>query len=184
MRMNTLVIVTIGSLCIACGSDDTTADEHDNTHANGLAAEATLAPKSDNTTLAGTASFAGTEGMIQLTVSLTGAPPGEHGVHIHMTGDCSAADGTSAGGHWNPTDQMHGKLGPTAHLGDIGNITVKDDGTGTLTATNALWEIGTGSANDIVGKAMIIHANADDLMSQPTGEAGGRIGCGVIAESE
>ena len=118
--------------------------------------------------------------MVQVVVNVTGAPPGMHGLHIHETGDCSAPDAMSAGGHWNPTMHMHAAPGASAHLGDLGNITVADNGTGTLTQMNPSWEIGSTGAMNLVGKAVILHAMPDDLTTQPTGNAGGRIGCGVI----
>ena len=122
---------------------------------------------------------------ITLTAEIHGASPGLHGFHIHANGDCSAPDGTSAGGHWNPTDVGHGKWGEDEfHLGDIGNINVGADGTGRITLTTDLWEIGTGSDIDVVGKGIILHADADDFVSQPSGAAGARIGCGVIVLSE
>jgi superoxide dismutase, Cu-Zn family len=143
-------------------------------------ASATIAPKSGNTTLEGTAKFSGSPGAISVTVSVKGAPPGEHGVHIHETGDCSAADATSAGGHWNPMmAHMHGTPGATSHIGDLGNMTVAADGMGTLTLVNSAWAIGSPDTSP-VGKAIIVHEKKDDLMTQPTGDAGGRIGCGVI----
>ncbi len=118
---------------------------------------------------------------IKLVVSLANASAGEHAVHIHATGDCSAPDGTSAGGHWNPTGVAHGKWGEGEfHLGDIGNMTVDDQGMGKIELTTNLWEMNTGSDIDIVGKAIIVHAGADDFVSQPSGNAGARIGCGVI----
>lgn len=174
-RTTTLIAFALGAICFACG--DSEEDDH-NHDAETL--EATLAPKSGNTTLAGKATFSGEAGMVQVKVDLTGAPEGVHGVHIHETGDCSAADAMSAGGHWNPSMQMHGMLSATAHLGDIGNITVKADGTGTLTATNPAWELTGTGVNNLKGKAVIVHAMPDDFMTQPTGNAGGRIGCGVI----
>ena len=122
---------------------------------------------------------------ITLTAEIQGAAPGLHGFHIHAYGDCSAPDGKSAGGHWNPTDVAHGKWGEGEfHLGDIGNINVGEDGTGRITLTTDLWEIGTGSDIDVVGKGIIVHADADDFVSQPSGAAGARIGCGVIVLSE
>ena len=87
----------------------------------------------------------------------------------------------SAGGHWNPTNTAHGKWGEGEfHLGDIGNITVGEDDTGTIELTTDLWEMDTGSDRDVVGKSIILHAGADDFTSQPSGNAGPRIGCGVI----
>jgi Cu-Zn family superoxide dismutase len=97
-----------------------------------------------------------------------------------MTGDCSAADGSSAGGHWNPAMNNHGMPGAASHLGDLGNFTVAADGTGTLEISNPAWTIGDGAATDVVGKAIIVHGAPDDFTTQPTGNAGARIGCGVI----
>lgn len=133
----------------------------------------------------GMAVFTQNGDQITLTAEIQGASPGLHGFHIHEFGDCSAPDGKSAGGHWNPTDVAHGKWGSDEfHLGDIGNITVGEDGTGSITLTTDLWEIGTGSDIDVVGKGIIVHADADDFVSQPSGAAGARIGCGVIVLSE
>ena len=131
--------------------------------------------------LAGTAMFTQNGDTITLTIGIYNASPGLHGVHIHETGDCSSPDGTSAGGHWNPTNVAHGKWGVGEfHLGDIGNITVGEDGTGKIELTTNLWEMGTGSNLDVVGKGIIVHAGADDFTSQPSGAAGARIGCGAI----
>jgi Cu-Zn family superoxide dismutase len=145
-------------------------------------ATASIDPRSGGE-LTGSASFIDGAGQVSLQIDLDNAPPGRHGVHIHEFGDCSAEDGTSAGGHWNPTGHDHGKWGEEPfHLGDIGNILVGEDGTGSLMISTDLWSIGTGQDNDVVGKAVIVHAGEDDLKSQPTGAAGGRIGCGVITE--
>ena len=133
----------------------------------------------------GMAVFTQNGDQITFTAEIQGASPGLHAIHIHANGDCSAPDGTSAGGHWNPTDVAHGKWGEGEfHLGDIGNITVGEDGTGHITLTTDLWEIGTGSDVDVVGKGIIVHADADDFVSQPSGNAGARIGCGVIVLTE
>ena len=136
-------------------------------------------------TLTGTAIFTKDGENITLSIGIRNASPGIHAVHIHESGDCSAPDGTSAGGHWNPTDVAHGQWGVGEfHLGDIGNITVGDDGTGSIELTTDLWEIGTGSDIDVIGKGIIVHADADDFVSQPSGNAGARIGCGVIEAVE
>jgi superoxide dismutase, Cu-Zn family len=143
-------------------------------------ASSSIEPRAGNTTLKGTLLIAKAAGTTKLTVKLTGAPPGEHAAHIHMTGDCSAADATSAGGHWNPAMSSHGKPGATAHLGDLGNFTVAADGSATLEISNPAWTIGDGATTDVVGKAIVIHGAPDDFVTQPTGNAGARIGCGVI----
>ena len=141
---------------------------------------AIINPTSGNT-VTGMAVFTLTGETVMLSIEIKNASPGVHAVHIHENGDCSSADGKSAGGHWNPTEVAHGKWGEGEfHLGDIGNITVGDDGTGTIKLSTELWEIGTGSIRDVVGKGIIVHADADDFVSQPSGNAGARIGCGVI----
>ena len=132
--------------------------------------------------LTGTAIFTRSGDTITLLVQIWNVSPGLHAVHLHETGDCSAPDGTSAGGHWNPTNVAHGKWGEGEfHLGDIGNITVREDGTGEIELTTDLWEMGTGSILDVVGTGIIVHADADDFVSQPSGNAGARIGCGAVA---
>jgi Cu-Zn family superoxide dismutase len=131
--------------------------------------------------VAGEAVFERKGAAITLRVDISGAAPGTHAAHIHEKGDCSAPDASSAGGHWNPTVEEHGRWDHDPfHLGDLGNIEVGADGTGSLSLETELWELGTGAPNDIVGKAVIVHAAADDFKTQPTGNAGGRIACGVI----
>lgn len=101
-------------------------------------------------------------------------------VHIHEHGDCGN-EGNNAHGHWNPTNSKHGKWGATEfHLGDIGNVELDESGNGSLTLKTDQWSIGTGEKNDIVGRGLIIHDGVDDYTTQPTGNAGSRIGCGVI----
>ena len=140
---------------------------------------------SNDSGVTGMAVFTQSGDQIALAIEIQGASPGLHAVHIHANGDCSAPDGTSAGGHWNPTGVAHGKWGEGEfHLGDIGNITVGEDGTGRIMLTTDLWEIGTGSDVDVVGRGIIVHAGADDFTSQPSGAAGARIGCGVIVLAE
>lgn len=107
-------------------------------------------------------------------------PNSTHGFHIHEVGDCSAPDGTSAGGHYNPEGHDHG--GPDSadrHAGDLGNIESDSGGNATLdmTVSNVTLH---GAMNPIVGRSVIVHEGNDDLVSQPTGAAGARIGCGVI----
>ena len=142
---------------------------------------ATIGPASESSVI-GTAVFTQNGDQITLTIEIQNASPGMHAVHIHEKGDCSSSDGKSAGGHWNPTGVAHGKWGEGEfHLGDIGNISVGEDGTGSIELTTDLWEIGTGSDVDVVSRGIIVHAGADDFTSQPSGAAGARIGCGVIA---
>lgn len=101
-------------------------------------------------------------------------------VHIHEHGDCGNS-GNDAHGHWNPTKSNHGKWGEAQfHLGDIGNVTLDANGKGSLKLETKLWSVGTGGTNDVTRKAIMVHEKADDFTTQPTGNAGARIGCGVI----
>lgn len=101
-------------------------------------------------------------------------------VHIHEHGDCGN-QGNDAHGHWNPTKSNHGKWGQGQfHLGDIGNVQLDANGKGSLELETSLWSVGTGASNDVAGKAIMVHEKADDFTTQPTGNAGARIGCGVI----
>ena len=123
------------------------------------------------------------DGGVRVTGTLAGLQPGAtHALHVHEFGDCSAPDATSAGGHFNPGQQPHGDraAGGAHHAGDIPNQTAGDNGEAAVDQALAGLEIASGGANDIVGKGVIVHAQADDYTTQPTGDAGGRIACGVI----
>tara|TARA_B100000795_G_scaffold28904_1_gene19107 strand:+ start:16804 stop:17385 length:582 start_codon:yes stop_codon:yes gene_type:complete len=123
--------------------------------------------------------------MVTLKAKVKGLTPGMHAIHIHEKADCSSADGKSAGGHWNPTFEEHGKWGSENgyHKGDIGNFMVEEDGTGGIKMTTDAWCIGCDDqTKNIVGKAIIIHQGEDDFTSQPSGAAGARVSCGGIIE--
>ncbi|MBO3098800.1 superoxide dismutase family protein [Gelidibacter pelagius] len=133
----------------------------------------------------GNAVFTEEDGIVTMVAVLSGLTEGEHAIHLHEKADCSAADGTSSGGHWNPTNQPHGKWGSPDgyHKGDIGNLQADANGNATITMSTDEWCIGCGDANkDIIGKAIIVHEGVDDFVSQPTGDAGGRVSCGGIIE--
>jgi len=130
--------------------------------------------------LSGKAVLTETEGGVHVVLTLEGIEPGEHGAHVHEKGDCSAADGASAGGHFNPQSKDHGLPGADKrHLGDLGNITIAKDGKGSLDITAPGANLKAGDAASFVGRSIIVHAKKDDG-GQPTGNAGGRVGCGVI----
>ncbi|MEO6437528.1 MAG: superoxide dismutase family protein [Tepidisphaeraceae bacterium] len=130
----------------------------------------------------GTVTFtAQDDGKTKVVVDLTGVPPGKHGFHIHEKGDLSAPDLTSTGGHFNPDKHPHaGPDAPMRHAGDLGNLDADASGNVKKELTTDGISIGSWAANDIVGKAVILHVKADDLKSQPTGDAGGRIAGGLI----
>ncbi|MDD2821526.1 MAG: superoxide dismutase family protein [Flavobacterium sp.] len=138
-------------------------------------------PKS-NSTVSGTATFVEKNGKVTFVATLAGLKPGIHAIHIHEKSDCTAADGSSAGGHWNPTFKNHGKWGVGEyHKGDIGNFVADEKGNGTITLTTDEWCIGCGDASkDILGKGLIVHQGADDFVSQPAGNAGARVACSAI----
>lgn len=138
-------------------------------------------PKS-NSTVSGTATFEEKNGKVTFVAKLAGLKPGVHAIHIHEKSDCTAADGSSAGGHWNPTFKKHGKWGVGEyHKGDIGNFTADEKGNGTITLTTDEWCIGCGDATkDILGKGLIVHQGTDDYVSQPAGNAGARVACSAI----
>lgn len=130
--------------------------------------------------LAGKAVLTETEGGVHVVLTLEGVDPGDHGAHVHEKGDCSAADGASAGGHFNPASKDHGLPGADKrHLGDLGNINIGKDGKGSLDITAPGANLKASDPSSFVGRAIIVHAKKDDG-GQPTGNAGGRIGCGVI----
>ena len=141
-----------------------------------------LEPKSGSD-LGGEVTFTQEDGEVTMEATITGLAEGQHAIHIHQKADCSAEDGTSAGGHWNPTNEKHGKWGDAEgyHKGDIGNFEVDANGEGTVSMTTDEWCIGCDDENkNIVGKAIIVHDGVDDYTSQPSGAAGTRVGCGVI----
>ena len=119
---------------------------------------------------------------VHLTGNIAGLAPGStHAFHIHEKGDCSAADFTSAGGHFNPTAQPHGRAAQGMHhMGDSDNLVADAKGVARVDAHFKGVVIGGGALNDVLGKAVIVHAGADDYTTQPTGNAGGRSACGVI----
>jgi Cu-Zn family superoxide dismutase len=131
--------------------------------------------------LSGSAMLMEVEGGVKVTLSVEGVTPaGDRGAHVHEKGDCSSPDGKSAGGHFNPAGHDHAL--PTTekrHLGDLGNLTIGKDGKGSLEITIPGANLKAGDPNSFAGKAIIIHAKKDDG-GQPTGNAGDRIGCGVI----
>ncbi|MGB5363232.1 MAG: superoxide dismutase family protein [Aureibaculum sp.] len=149
-----------------------------------IKANAIIEAKSDSD-ISGSVDFNEANGIVTMTANISGLTEGNHAIHIHAIGDCSAADGTSAGGHWNPTNVNHGRWGQSPfHIGDIGNIVADTEGNGMITRETDLWCIGCDDeSKNIVGKAIIIHAGPDDFTSQPAGAAGPRIGCGEIIQN-
>ncbi|WP_304344544.1 superoxide dismutase family protein [Chryseobacterium koreense] len=131
------------------------------------------------TSTQGTVKFVQTGKTVKMDLNVYKLTPGIHAVHIHEKGDCSAADASSAGGHWNPTSHQHGRWGTGEfHIGDIGNLNADQDETARKVFSTDKWCIGCkDESKNILGKTLIIHAKEDDFHTQPTGNAGGRVGC-------
>lgn len=127
----------------------------------------------------GTATFTQTGKNVEMDLMVYRLSPGPHAVHIHEKGDCSSTDASSAGGHWNPANDQHGKWDSAHfHMGDIGNITARQDGTVRFVFDTDKWCLGcSDESKNIYGKSLIIHAAPDDFHTQPTGNAGGRVAC-------
>lgn len=138
-----------------------------------------------NSGVSGSVVFKQEKGIVSMIAVLSGLSEGQHAIHIHEKADCSSDDGSSSGGHWNPTGQPHGQWGDDAgyHKGDIGNLTANTDGNATITKITDEWCIGCGDdSKDVIGKAIIVHQGIDDFKSQPSGAAGSRVSCGGIIQ--
>ncbi|HEX5168882.1 MAG TPA: superoxide dismutase family protein [Cyclobacteriaceae bacterium] len=141
-----------------------------------------LEPTQGNS-VTGVITFTKTDGGIKVVGNLEGLHQGKHGFHIHEFGDCSAPDGTSAGGHFNPDNEPHGApMATMRHEGDMGNIEADASGKAHLEYIDK--NLSFSGAHSILGHAVIIHQNEDDLKTQPTGNAGARVACGVIGISK
>ena len=141
-------------------------------------AVAVLHPTAGNN-VSGMVTFTKSGDEVKVVADITGLKPGKHGFHIHEFGDCSSPDGKSAGGHFNPTNHQHGAPDATdRHAGDLGNIEADASGKAHLEWSDKMMKLE--GSDSIVGHAVIVHEKADDLKTQPTGDAGGRVACGVI----
>ena len=134
---------------------------------------------------AGTAQLLASGSQVNISVAVAGISEGVHGVHLHMTGSCEAPDFTSAGGHLNPDSRQHGHENPAgAHLGDLPNVTTGGAGAGTVSATlRGSREEVLSRLFDADGTAVVVHAGADDYRTDPSGNSGARIACGVLTRT-
>ena len=128
----------------------------------------------------GTIKFTQVGTRVRVDAEIAALSPGSHGMHVHETGDCSAPDAASAGAHFNPTTKKHGASDSMErHAGDLGNLTANEYGKATLSMIVDGLSVGKGT-DGVIGRGVIVHADADDLKTDPAGNSGGRIGCGVI----
>jgi Cu-Zn family superoxide dismutase len=140
---------------------------------------AVLHPTKSGGEASGVVTFTKVEGGVRVEAEIRGLAPGEHGFHIHEFGDPSSPDAMSAGGHFNPDKSDHGAMtSAKRHVGDLGNITASARGVAKLDVVDPT--LAFAGAHNILGRGLIVHEKADDLKTQPTGNAGGRIAVGVI----
>jgi len=134
--------------------------------------------------VSGTVTFTEVADGVQVHANITGLTPGNHGFHVHEFGDCSAADATSAGAHFNPTNNPH--AGPDAaerHVGDMGNVEADTSGKATLEYVDHQISLTT-DERSLICRSVVVHVKADDLKTQPSGDSGARIACGVIGRAK
>ncbi|MBE2210283.1 MAG: superoxide dismutase family protein [Xanthomonadaceae bacterium] len=169
-----LAVATTTVMLAACASTSTQSNES--------MANVTLSPRSGSQ-VAGVLHVMPMGDGVHVTGTISGLTPNKaQAFHIHEKGDCSADDASSAGGHFNPTSQPHGNAqgGGAHHLGDQANLQADAGGTAQVDAHFSGVSLNTGTETDVMGKAIVVHADADDYTSQPAGNAGKRIACGVI----
>ena len=148
-----------------------------------LKAVAVLHPSSGSK-VSGTVTFTEVADGVQMQAEITGLTPGNHGFHVHEFGDCSAADASAAGAHFNPTHEPH--AGPDAaqrHVGDMGNVQADASGKAKLEYVDHQISL-TNDQRSVIGRSVVVHAKADDLKSQPAGDSGARVACGVIGRAK
>lgn len=190
MKLSARVLSLFAPLWLlsACAGSAPPAEAPASAAATPVAPAATAAPpvvvaieSRSGSKLTGKATLSRVEGGVKVDIQVAGAPPGKLATHVHETGDCSAPDAKSAGGHFNPEHHQHA-LPPAAerHLGDLGNIDIGPEGKGSLEIVVKGANLEPGDPDSFLGRSIIVHEKLDDG-GQPTGNAGGRIGCGVIA---
>ncbi|HJV92028.1 MAG TPA: superoxide dismutase family protein [Azonexus sp.] len=149
------------------------------TSMSGPSASAALAARSGST-VSGNVVFSEAAGKLRIEATVAGLTPGEHGFHVHEAGDCSAPDATSAKGHFNPAGKMHGHYDMADHHGgDMPNLVANAQGEARYSAE--IGGLSLSGPNGVLGRSVVIHADPDDYKSQPAGNSGKRIACGVIA---
>ena len=189
------IIVTLSILFISfaysCKNQNKKAEDSSTTNATVIpdtkdskSLTITLEPKS-NSNVTGKITFTQNNNKVAMVANLTGLKEGEHAIHIHEKADCSSDDGKSAGGHWNPTFEKHGKWGDKDgyHKGDIGNFIADNNGNSEIKFSTNEWCLGCEDPKkNILGKGIIVHEGVDDFTSQPSGNAGARVSCAGIIE--
>jgi Cu-Zn family superoxide dismutase len=173
--MRRVVIVVLSSLLAGCAGLQPAADT-----------TATVDLRNASGTSVGTANLTQVGNVVRVVLDAKGLTAGLHAVHIHAVGKCDPPDFTTAGGHFNPTGKQHGALNPQgSHAGDLPNLNVGSDGNGRLETATEQITLGTGTTSvwDADGSALVVHAAPDDFKTDPTGNSGARVACGVITKA-
>ena len=185
-----LLVAVVAFAAQACNSGAKSEKEHDHDMAahesmqpamadNGVTKAICVLQPTEGNDVSGTITFIQTDAGMLVQGEVSGLTPGKHGFHIHQYGDVTAPDGTSAGGHFNPSGHDHGAPhGEMRHVGDLGNLEANEQGVATYDMTYPGMTFN--GSESILGRGLIVHADEDDLVSQPTGAAGKRVAIGVI----
>lgn len=196
MKLNVLkfsaALLLSASMIVACNDENTASesgegmDKMEDSAAHDNRAVATISGTVADTVVNGTVIFeAQDNGKVRMSLKLNVPSKANSSVavHIHEHGNCGDM-GNHAGGHWNPTGTDHGKWGEGSfHSGDIGNINLDASGNGEIELESDLWSVGGDAKTDVLNKTIVVHAGVDDYKSQPAGDSGPRIGCGIITRS-
>ena len=180
--MTRLAPIVALAIAAACARSASVGSPAGSSPSRGVGPEATAVMHDASGRTLGTLTLVdGSQGII-VSGRLTGLPPGQHALHLHAVGRCDAPAFTTAGGHWNPTGREHGTMNPNGpHFGDLPTITVGSDSAVTITSATPGGTLrGTNALLDADGAAVVIHAVADDNRTNPAGNAGARIACGVV----
>ena len=168
------VLTMVCSALLAAGCAGTPQEE------KAVSAVAQLQPRSGSN-VSGSVKFTQIGDVVRVTGEITGHTKGPKGFHLHEKGDCSDDKAMSTGGHFNPTRHRHGgPYDPVKHAGDLGNLVFNDAGVAKVNFTVGDIKVSREGPNGIIGRAVIVHADRDDLKTDPTGNAGGRVACGVV----
>lgn len=169
-------LIALVFLSVGLGAQAQTPTEKSSTPSKAVAV---LHPTAGNN-VSGTVTFTEVADGVQVKAEITGLTPGNHGFHVHEFGDCSAADASSAGAHFNPTHKPHaGPDAPERHEGDMGNVQADASGKAKLEYVDHQISL-TNDQRSAIGRSVVVHAKADDLKTQPSGDSGARVACGVI----